>query len=418
MRVWIINDTEPLPTDSGNRRLMPIGMLCSQLARDGCDVRWIASSFEHYLKKQRPEPQGDTRLSENYRVTILGAPSYDKNVSLARVIHNRRFASGFAKFAASFDLQPDVIVTTVPTTETAHAVTRHAAKIGIPSVVIIHDLWPDFFADFTPPLLRPAIHVATLPLDQQVRYACRNATSLVGVSPRYLAWAQAKGGAQRSTTHDRVFHLGYQPEPAPAPEEALQRLESMGIPLNKHIVLFVGSWGATYDIDLLAKTAIHLADREDLVFVVTGDGSARPEIREKLARMSNVVLTGWINATQIASLALRATVGLLPYQALAPQGLPNKVFEYMAYGVYQVSTLTGEIQQLYAETGAGDCLPEATPEKLAHALSSAIDTGRATTGRSDRQALFRERFDATRIYTAMAAHIESLARLRGFGSLT
>ena len=65
-----------------------------------------------------------------------------------------------------------------------------------------------------------------------------------------------------------------------------------------------------------------------------------------------VVFTGWVDADAINWMRSHAAIGLQPYAAGAPQGLANKLFEYLSAGMPVVSSLTGENQQLIA---ANDC---------------------------------------------------------------
>ena len=96
----------------------------------------------------------------------------------------------------------------------------------------------------------------------------------------------------------------------------------------------------------------------------------------------------------------------MPYGAGAPQGLPNKVFEYMAYGTYQVSTLSGEVATFYGNTGAGE-VAAATPEALAQAIVGA----RGQDGRAARITLFDRTYSADIVYPQMVAHIARIAAL-------
>jgi hypothetical protein len=169
----------------------------------------------------------------------------------------------------------------------------------------------------------------------------------------------------------------------------------------------VGSWGRTYDLDLVRRAAEQLAQRSDLAFVVSGDKDTQPALRDAFARLPNVVLTGWLSADDIALLVSASAIGLLPYQPNAPQGLPNKVFEYMAYGAYQLATLEGEIGRFYAETGAG----QAVGRNLAAAIPAALPTALDPAMRAARIELFKRRYSSEAVYGGLVDHIEQVAAL-------
>ena len=405
LNVWVVRDLEPIPGDPGDRRRWRTGMLADALARRGHRTTWFTSTFDHYAKRQRPG--GDHTLSSapNLTIEVFRGRGYSGNVSLGRIAHNRGFAARWRQFAEASPVLPDVIVTDVPTTETAEAVARFAKARGIATVLSIRDLWPDFFVDYVPPALRALARPFVSPLDRQVRYAAANATSVIGISDDYLKWGMAKGN-RAPTDRDRVFPLGYESRPRPDAAAIAAFRKRLGLE-RPAIVSFVGSWGRTYDLDLVRLTAQQLAPRDDLAFVVAGDKDTQPAMRDALARLRNVKLTGWLDADDIALLISASAIGLLPYQPNAPQSLPNKVFEYMAYGAYQLATLEGDIGQFYAETGAGHVVGRDFASAIPAALPIALDPVR----RAERIAVFDRTYSSGAIYGAMVDHIERIAAL-------
>src|SRR5690606_26183087 len=126
--VWLVKDLEPVPGDAGDPRLLRAAMLSRALVERGHDVSWITSTFDHYAKRHRAG-QTDTRvISDTYRIEILRAPGYRSNISPLRIWHNRCFARAFVDFSRRADRRPDVIVTDIPTTETAEAAIRVARQ--------------------------------------------------------------------------------------------------------------------------------------------------------------------------------------------------------------------------------------------------------------------------------------------------
>ncbi len=406
MRIWVVRDLEPIPTDR-DPRLFRAGMFARTLAESGHETTWFTSTFSHYTREKRPA--GTFQADEGLTINVLPAPGYKSNIGLPRIFHNHLFARRFLKHANSATALPDLIVTDLPTTETASAAVGFALRKNLPVVVSIRDLWPDFFADFVPAWSRPAARLVMKPLEAQARFACRHATSLIGISQGYLAWGQAKGG-RRDTTRDRVFPLGYQRSLAPTSAELEKFCRELDISPGQHLVSFIGSWGATYDLELLLETAQKLSGRPDIVFLLAGNYASRPQLAEAFSRLPNVRLAGWIGPEKVAACLGRSAIGLLPYVADAPQGLPNKVFEYMAYGAYQISTLRGDAAALYAETGAGTTIPSRDPSALAAAIEKALVENAGQSERQRRISIFDERFDARRIYRDMVAHVTALAQ--------
>lgn len=404
MKIWFVRDLEPTQIDDGQPRLLRAGMLSDALARRGHKTTWFTSSFNHYSRAQRSvgrfEPQ------PNLSIEVLAGPGYRKNISLSRLIHNRHFGNSFRKAAWAAAEYPDLIIADLPTTEAASAAVAFARSNGIPSIVTIRDLWPDFFADFAPRFLKPLIRFGLRPLDAQARFSCRHATSLIGISQGYLNWGQVKGG--RSDPLDQVFYLGY-PRPTPVIDTDLSRvLPGFDPPETAHVVSFVGSWGATYDLSLVLEAARSLLGDERVIFVVAGDQGKDPDLADAFRRLANVRLMGWLDKHQVGALLSRSTIGLLPYSANAPQGLPNKIFEYMAYGLFQIATLPGEARQLLEETHTGAYVAAGAASDLAQTIKQAIEFDAGEDRRLARQAVFEHRFEAKRLYDAFIDHAEAV----------
>lgn len=415
MKVWVVRDAEPLPSDGGQRRLMRAGHLCEALAARGHDVTWFNSTFDHYDKRQRAPRSTVMELSERLNVRLLRAPGYPRNVSVRRILHNRAFARAFEDDANSAAERPDVIAVDIPTTESAASAVRVAERFGVPSVLSIRDLWPDFFASFVPKPVRPFAAPLLAPMRRQAEQACQGADVLVGISQAYLDWALAKAGRARAPS-DAVVPLGYRREMSATGSGADAALAAMGVDPAKSIVAFVGTWGVTSDLETVARAAALLHERHDIVFAIGGRPLARDGLAERLAAMPNVVLPGWLDATQSAHLLDRAAIGLTPYQGTAPQGLPNKLFAYMSHGVFQVTTLGGEAADLLARDGLGVAVPGHDPAAMAAAIVSAVDGGGLAASRGPICAFFDMHFSHEHSIGRLAEIVETARRRTSSGN--
>lgn len=404
MKVWLVRDLEPTPIDDGQSRLLRAGMLSEALAQRGHETTWFTSSFNHYSRSQRAAGRFNPR--SHLTIEVVKGRGYQKNIGFARLLHNAQFGRSFLTWARASEDRPDIIIADLPTTEAASAAVRFGLEVKIPTVVTVRDLWPDFFADFAPRWLRPFVRLGLRPLENQAQFACRHATSLIGISQGYLEWGQAKGG--RDGHLDRIFYLGYprpDPQSAPEPEKALS---DFGIPPSAEVVTFVGSWGATYDLALLVEAARHLLDHQGIVMAIAGDWTVRPDLALAFRELPNVRLLGWLDKHQMAALLTRSAVGLLPYSARAPQGLPNKIFEYMAYGLFQIATLAGEAKGLLEMTATGSYSPAGSAAEFASAIKYAVAHQAGKDKRVLRQAVFAERFEAGHIYGSLIDHLATV----------
>ena len=96
---------------------------------------------------------------------------------------------------------------------------------------------------------------------------------------------------------------------------------------------------------------------------------------ENLAKeLDNVTFTGWIHSYQINWLASRAWVGLGAYKKGALMSLPNKIFEYMSFGLPVLSCLEGETKKFIEENDCGLYYEAGNAEDLISCLNQLIES--------------------------------------------
>lgn len=411
MKIWYVRDGEPLPTDKEASRLMRGGMLCQQLTQAGNEVTWFSSSFDHYRKRQRKVKDREELFYGQLKIIVLKVPGYCGNISLARIINHKLFARSFLAAAKREKTLPDVIVTDLPTTDTAHAVVRFAREHNIPTVVSIRDKWPDFFVDFVPAVLKPFVRMGTIMFNRQAIFVCRHATSLVGSSQGNLDWALKKADRPNGPL-DQVFPLGYKSHRPPFSSASTAKLTSRGLDFDKHIVVFSGTWNHTHNLNILVEIASLLECESNIQMVVSGAPTQPSSVQEKLKTKKNVVLTGWLNPEETAVMLSNAQIGLLPYDTLAPQTLPNKVFEYLAYGLYQIAILSKNTDTctLYQQNQFGTCIPNGSAPELVHEILKVLNNPSLLAAKAERRGYFETHYHADQIYQAMTKHIEQVSQ--------
>jgi len=412
LTIWIWRDCEPLPFDPDNPRLMRAGMLATQLAEAGHKVRWFNSTFNHYQKCQRTQRPGTHVLADGLILELLDGPGYDRNTSPKRFIHNWLVAKRAVNRASQIVQQghdkPDLMVLDMPMPEMALRGVRLAEQWKIPSLVSVRDLWPDFFENFLSPVKAQLARPIIAKIDHEVKEACREATSIVGISEGYLDWALLKAGRERRES-DAILPLGYSRLDLDTDQHrARGELEHLGIDYTKSLVCFIGSWGKTYDLEFLLDTAALLDQRSDIQFIIAGDGEQAGSLGERMERQANVICPGWLNRNQIAQLMHDSDVAIAPYRTDSPQGMPNKLFEYMSAGLFQVVSLRGEGAELLQKENLGITVDMQDPHSAATAISNALKCHANEVERTRIQKYFNQNFDAGKIYVEYQKHIERL----------
>lgn len=140
----------------------------------------------------------------------------------------------------------------------------------------------------------------------------------------------------------------------------------------KHVALYSGNLGNKQGLDILIEAARILSNRDDLVFVICGDGSYRVNLEAQGAGLPNVVFKPLQPIERLNDLLGMATVHLLPQKAdAADHVLPSKLTNMLASGRPVVATaapdtgLAREVQGCGIVTAPGDAVSFAAAiEKL------------------------------------------------------
>ncbi len=417
MRIWLVTTGEPLPTDEG-ARLMRHGILAEQLAGHGHEVLWWNSTFDHQRKQHRFQQDTTLEIRPAFRIRLLHAAAYRKNISVARIRNHRAIATQFRRQCES-EPAPDVILCAFPTIELSAAVVEFGRRHGIPVILDVRDMWPDILLNVCPPGTRWAGVVALQPLFRQTRYAFKHAAGLLSVSEGMLRWALEISGRQ-AAPQDRTFPLGYR-RTSCSPEKmetAGQALRDAGVGTSRRICWFVGQFGMHYDVSTVIEAArlCETSGLSDVQFVLSGDGDQYANLVKQAAGLTNVVFTGWVATPQIAYLMSVASAGLVAINHKNDCNLPNKLFEYFSAGLPVLSSLPGEAAELLAANDCGvtyrtgdaaDCV-----EKLKDLLR---DETRLQQMGANAFALYQEQFSADVVYSGMESYLIEMAGDGGGG---
>lgn len=414
MNIWIVETGEPLPVpiDRDTRKLRA-GMLSDALCDAGHSVYWWASTFDHFHKRERYlEPQTIV-INPSLTIRLLHSHGYHRNVSLARLRHNRSIARHFITEARGAP-RPDVILCCVPTPELAAESVRVGHQIGVPLIIDIRDVWPDVYLISLPALIRRPAKAFLRRYYRRFSDAVSSANSLTAVSETYLDWALKIAKRPRREL-DTVFPIGF---PACATDsshpsvcERAEFLDRYGIPSGSVLFSFAGTFGSSYDLATVVEAAQSLGQSKDnhIHFAIAGDGDNAAALRKLAAGVQNITFLGWLGRLELQRLLLVSDIGVAPYTRSAMQSLPNKIYEYMAAGLPIMSSLKGEACDLLAAERIGVTYTPEEVESLvsnARTLAAQADLRQAMGARALR--LFDRRFSAKHVYQAMAEHIVRL----------
>lgn len=230
--------------------------------------------------------------------------------------------------------------------------------------VIVADLWVDSIVEIGTlsdgrlvGLLRRAERAMLRRADAvtAVTEGVRDALVDKGVRPDRLAWLP--NGADT-----RLFR------PGPADPELRRRL---GLADGEHLFLYAGTHGYVHGLEVVLGAAALLRD-EPVRFVLVGDGSEKPALRESAASrgLDNVEFLDPVAPEEVAEMLRCATAGLATVRAgdvyrtiRSAKALPT-----MSSAVPVIYSGDDEGSRLVAEAGAGLVTPPGDPAALADAV--------------------------------------------------
>ena len=146
---------------------------------------------------------------------------------------------------------------------------------------------------------------------------------------------------------------------------------------GEFVVTYSGALGLANDLITLLKAAKYLNFRNDIRFLLIGDGKERKHL-EKIAlemNLKNVTFTGTRPKEEIPEIlcASDACLAILKNIAMFKTTYPNKVFDYMAAGRPTILAIDGVIRRVLEDSNGGIFVPPGDPKRLAKAVEYMAD---------------------------------------------
>ena len=194
MNIWIVAVGEPLPIEAAQERLLRAGILSKMLVARGHHVTWWTSTFLHMKKRHVFETDRVVDVMPGLQMRLLHGLSYDRNVSLRRLVDHWILGRKFAR-QAMVEPRPDIILCSFPTIELSFATVKYGRKQGVPVVIDIRDLWPDIFLHLAPRGLKFLVRLVLSPYFVMTRRALAGASAIVAINEGFVDWGVKRGGA-------------------------------------------------------------------------------------------------------------------------------------------------------------------------------------------------------------------------------
>jgi len=141
---------------------------------------------------------------------------------------------------------------------------------------------------------------------------------------------------------------------------------------DKFVVTYVGAHGVANHLIQLLNAAKLLKDRQDIVFMLVGDGMQKPMLKEKTAErgLSNVLFVDSVPKSVIADYLAASDVctAVLKKVDTFKTVYPNKVFDYMSAAKPIIIGIDGVARKLITDAEAGIYVEPENAEGFAEAV--------------------------------------------------
>ncbi len=380
---------------------------CRRWVKDGHDVTVITGVPNH--------PRG--KIFEGYRNRWIQEETVDgirvlrtwmyltPNAGFLRRIANYLLFALTAILASSRASRPDVVVATSPQFFAGVAGAIIARLKRRPFVLEVRDLWPKSIAELGQ--LPPGPILSALEALETWLY--RSAAGIVVNTRTFHDHITARGVASDSI---ELVYNGIDPAMFKPRPKNLELLAHHGL-ADRFTVAYVGTLGLAHGLTLLVDVAERLAARNEIQFVLIGDGADREKLEAEVARrgLRNFHMLGlqprdampdWIASIDVLLVMLR---DLPVFETV----IPSKIFEFLAQERPVILSAKGEIRRMMAEAGGALVIDPEVADQLVAAIDEVIARPdearrRAEAGRRFVEAGFL-RDDLARKMSAFLEHI-------------
>ena len=147
--------------------------------------------------------------------------------------------------------------------------------------------------------------------------------------------------------------------------------------IGKKVVMYAGNVGFSQSLDLVLEAARSFeVSRPDVVFVINGGGSARPDLERDAAHLQNVRFIDMQPIERLPEVLAAGDIHVVPLRAgLAWSSVPSKLYSILAAGRAIVASVDSgtEVERTLERAAAGIAVPPDDPRAFAGAISELID---------------------------------------------
>jgi glycosyltransferase involved in cell wall biosynthesis len=352
-----------------------VSELAARWAARGHDVTVLTGMPNHPTGVVPEAYRGHATLRETWRgVNVLRTWVYataNKGV-VRRGLQYGSFAAAavVAGMVAQEVRRADVVVATSPQFLCALSGWALARRWRVPYVLEIRDLWPQSIVEVG---ALPERHPLVAVLRRLERFVYAESDLLVGVTDSFARiWREQGVDPGKIRVVKNGVDLGmFRPD-----IDGTAMRQRWGTQ-DRFVVGYIGTIGMAHGLGTLLDVAERLRDRDDVAFVLVGEGAERARLEQQardrglhrvqfVGERPRAEIPAILAATDLAVVMLRDT-------PLFQTVLPSKLFEIMGCARPVLLAVGGEARRLAESAGCGYIAPPEDPRAMADAVLHALE---------------------------------------------
>lgn len=300
-------------------------------------------------------------------------PTNKANVP-ARALAFGGFTGLATAYGTASKFPADAVLAMSPPITLGYAGWSSAKRRGVPFVFNIQDVFPDV-----------AIELGVLKGKQVIRFFQAMERHLYGIADAVTVLSDDLAANVHAKIANPADRQKVRIIPNFVDTDAIQPT-SAGDPANtyrsefglkdKTVVMYAGNVGFSQSLELMLSAARSLLDRTDVVFVINGNGSARPAFEKDAADLPNVRFIDYQPVERLPEVLAAADVHLVPLKrGLARSSVPSKFYSILAASRPVLASVDAgtELANLIASTGCGIAVEPEDPTAFTAALRTLLD---------------------------------------------
>ena len=280
-----------------------------------------------------------------------------------------------------------------------------AAKIkGIKVVAMLQDVWPDNAVQSH--LISEGFFFYKY-FEMWQKSVYKNADKLICISDDMKDFIVSKG--VDADKIEVIYNWGYSDDMVDIPWEENEFVKKYNFSRDKFYAIYAGNIGKMQNVEIVVNAAKELQDREDIQFLIIGDGARREAIEEMASGLKNVKMLPMQPSELATHIYSAAGVNIIPLVAGGTKtAMPSKTGVVLSCGQPVIFTFGSgsRFAKKVMENKAG-CSVDATKES--ELVDAILRIQKGSDAFSKNQAMFKQYFMRSK---SIGMYVKTMSRLR------